>query len=78
LNPTAYVAPLLFFSQTLYRTRQNGIDAYGTLGYRLSNTFFDKWVHGRSVDVGVQLLASTDPSTVADYELLQHMADSLV
>lgn len=39
----------------------------GTLGYRLSSAFFDKWVRGRSVDVGAALLASTDPSTVADY-----------
>ncbi len=60
-------APLLFFSKQLFTARRAGLDEYGTLGYRLSGAFRQKWIREGDKGVGKELLASTDSSTMADY-----------
>jgi hypothetical protein len=60
-------APLLFFSKQLFMARRTGLNEYGSLGYRLSQAFRQKWVKEGDEGVGKELLASTDPSAIADY-----------
>ncbi len=60
-------APLLLFSKQLFKARRAGLNEYGSLGYRLSEAFHQKWVREDDEGVGKELLASTDSSTIADY-----------
>jgi hypothetical protein len=60
-------APLLFFSRQLLLVRRIGLDDYGTLATKLSEAFHLKWVQNNTSGVGDDLLASTDPSAMADY-----------
>ena len=60
-------APLLFFSKQLFMARRAGLREYGSLGYKLSEAFRQKWIRDGDKGVGKELLASTDPSAMADY-----------
>lgn len=60
-------APLLFFTKKLFRARQAGLEEYGSLAHKLSDAFHRKWIREDSKGVGEDLLASTDPSAMADY-----------
>ncbi len=60
-------APLLFFSKQLFMARRVGLTEYGSLGHRLSEAFHQKWVREGDKGLGKELLASTDPSAIADY-----------
>jgi len=60
-------APLLFFCKQLIMARRAGLREYGSLGYRLSEAFHQKWIREGDEGVGKELLASTDPSATADY-----------
>jgi hypothetical protein len=60
-------APLFFFSRQLFVARRSGLKAYGSLGYKLSEAFHDKWALQNEEAIGKDLLGSTDPSAMADY-----------
>ena len=60
-------APLLFFSKRLFMARRAGLNEYGSLGYKLSEAFHQRWVREGGKGVGKELLASMDPSALADY-----------
>ena len=60
-------APLLFFSKQLFVARRTGLNEYGSLGYSLSEAFHQKWIREGDKEVGKELLASADPSALADY-----------
>ena len=60
-------APLLFFSRRLFFARRAGLEQYGSLAYKLSDAFHQKWIREDTKGVGADLLASTDPSAMADY-----------
>ena len=60
-------APLLQFSGQLFKARRAGLKEYGSLGYKLSEAFHEKWITEDKESVGKALLASTDPSAMADY-----------
>ena len=60
-------APLLFFSKRLFLARRAGLNEYGSLGYKLSEAFHQRWVREGGKGVGKELLASMDPSALADY-----------
>lgn len=59
--------PLLFFSRQLFLARRAGLEQYGSLAHKLSDAFHQKWIERDSSSVGADLLASTDPSAMADY-----------
>ena len=60
-------APLLFFSKQLWMARWAGLDEYGSLASQLSEAFHEKWVTEDKEAVGKELLASAEPSAMADY-----------
>jgi hypothetical protein len=60
-------APLFFFSKQLFMARRSGLKEYGSLGYKLSEAFHDKWVKQNEEAIGKDLLGSTDASATADY-----------
>jgi len=60
-------APLLFFSRQLFFARRAGLKQYGSLAHKLSDAFHEKWIKKGTSGVGEDLLASTDPSAMADY-----------
>lgn len=60
-------APLLFFSKQLFTARRSALDGYGSLGYKLSEAFYQKWIRESDDGVGTALLGSADPSAIADY-----------
>ena len=60
-------APLLFFSKQLFMARRSGLNEYGSLGYKLSEAFQEKWSKQNEEAIGKDLLGSTDPSAMADY-----------
>ena len=59
--------PLFFFSRQLFVARRSGLEAYGSLGYKLSEAFHNKWAMQNEEAIGKDLLGSTDPSAMADY-----------
>jgi len=59
--------PLLFFTKQLASARLRGLREYGYLSYRLSEAFHEKWIAKKRDGVGKELLASMDPSAMADY-----------
>jgi hypothetical protein len=60
-------APLLFFTRKLFYARRAGLEEYGALAHKLSDAFHRKWIREDAKGVGEDLLASTDPSAMADY-----------
>ena len=60
-------APLFFFTRQLFLARRAGLEAYGSLAHKLSDAFHRKWIREDTSELGADLLASTDPSTMADY-----------
>jgi len=60
-------APLLFFTKQMIIARRRGLRAYGSLALKLSEAFHEKWTTKDEESVGEKLLASTDPSAMADY-----------
>lgn len=59
--------PLLFFCKQFFLARRAGLSEYGSLGYRLSEAFDKKWFGMGEKEDGIDLLASSDPSAMADY-----------
>ncbi len=47
--------------------RRSGLRQYGSLGYKLSEAFQEKWIEQHKEAIGKGLLGSTDPSATADY-----------
>jgi len=64
---TVIYAPLLFFCRRLFFARRAGLEQYGSLAHKLSDAFHQKWIRENTLGVGADLLASTDPSAMADY-----------
>ena len=60
-------APLIFFTKQLFMARRRGLREYGSLAYKLSEAFHEKWVTEEKDAAGKELLASTDASAMADY-----------
>lgn len=59
--------PLLFFNRQLFLARRAGLNEYGALGYKMSEAFDKKWFGEGEGETGTELLASADPSAIADY-----------
>jgi hypothetical protein len=59
--------PLCTFFSNLLSTKREGLRTYGTLGYRLTETFHKKWIKNLSKDKGGGLITAIDPSAMADY-----------
>lgn len=60
-------APLLFFSKQLFMARRSGLKEYGSLGYKLSEAFQEKWIKQFEEGIGKDLLDSANASATADY-----------
>lgn len=60
-------APLLFFTKQFFLARRDKLYQYGALGYQLAESFDQKWVGDTDKRLGSELLASADPSAMADY-----------
>ena len=58
---------MLFFSKQLFLARRSGLKEYGSLGYKLSEAFQEKWIKQHEEAIGKDLLGSTDASATADY-----------
>ena len=58
------VAPLLLMSPKLMKVKRQGILDYGALANSYTQSFDDKWVHGKQV--GEPLLGSSDIQSLAD------------
>ena len=58
------VAPLLLMSPKLMKVKRQGILDYGALANSYTQSFDDKWVHGKRV--GEPLLGSSDIQSLAD------------
>jgi hypothetical protein len=58
------VAPLLLMSPKLFKVKRQGILDYGALANAYTQSFDDKWVHGKQQ--GEPLLGSSDIQSLAD------------
>ncbi len=63
----ALYAPLFAFTPKMVRAREGGLRDYGLLGHKLFQQFSKKWSESPKDENGKALLASTEPSTTADY-----------
>ena len=63
----AVYVPLTFFARNLYLARQRALEEFGTLGFRLSETFRSQWITQAGSSSDAPPAKSIDPSAVADY-----------